>query len=230
MLRTTNLALREQLKQYQCSTSMDLDSPLSKVLKDLKQMADEMPKSAPERDSILGIVRALTTTKVYVPAVDFHSGIDSELGDFLQGMLQGDAGGCGGSCSGSKQPSPKSPDLIGKSAVSLEVVGGGVKETFPADPEDQLVTAIVAEAEQALVTWDWSAIEFNKLTSSRPLYYLGLTAFRQLGIEAKFGIEHATLEKFLTRIELAYHPTIPYHNSVQFVKKSHTCQSHCHHH
>ncbi|KAJ3332433.1 cAMP-specific 3',5'-cyclic phosphodiesterase 4A [Blyttiomyces sp. JEL0837] len=70
------------------------------------------------------------------------------------------------------------------------------------------IQALLADVTQ----WNWNIFDFEDLTP-KPLYTLALYIFHKAGFMWRFNIPMDKLRHFLMRIEMGYHPDVPYHNA-----------------
>lgn len=61
--------------------------------------------------------------------------------------------------------------------------------------------------------WDFDVFKLERMTSRRPLYYLGMHVMNCYEVPARLGCDERILQNWLTVIEVNYNAHNSYHNS-----------------
>eukprot|EP00002_Diphylleia_rotans_P035533 TRINITY_DN776_c0_g1_i10.p1 TRINITY_DN776_c0_g1~~TRINITY_DN776_c0_g1_i10.p1 ORF type:complete len:712 (+),score=181.08 TRINITY_DN776_c0_g1_i10:303-2438(+) len=78
-------------------------------------------------------------------------------------------------------------------------------------PEDELALETVVTQKHP---WNWDVFELNRITKSRPLYFVGMYLFKKYEFATKFKIDEQKMSNFFTAVEEGYGKKIPYHNNM----------------
>jgi hypothetical protein len=188
--------------------NLDLDTPITKVIKIIRDIQENSGLSAENMDNLDYVVEILSSNQLFLPNFLHESaqGLDGDVSKWLNNMVLNQTI--------APEIYTQSSDqlLLGTGDELMEVL---VKDIHPYNTSrskhyrnENNIDKILSKAD----SWDFDIFALAAATNGRPLYHLGLYVFEKLNLRQTWQIEDSTLRKFLTLIEDGYRKN-PYHNS-----------------
>ncbi|KAJ3115876.1 High affinity cAMP-specific and IBMX-insensitive 3',5'-cyclic phosphodiesterase 8A, partial [Physocladia obscura] len=180
--------------------NLDLDSPITKVVKSIRMMQDSYHLDVDVMESLDYAVQILTSNQgLFTPDLDFGGGtaVDNDVKNWLNAMIV--------------------PKGDGSSSAKIVVGVGGGDIAIPALDKNSRISSIsrtlpilgsnelkIAELLSTIDSWDFDLFELEKLTSSTPLYHLSMAIFEYHGFIEEFDLDEV-VEIFAAMIAAAVH-------------------------
>jgi len=200
-----NLNLKKELAK-QNESLIDLDSPIHKIIADLKQFQDDLQFTDVHRFRMTNILTALSKldTNLFTPDINAQmrsqSGVDNDTKNWAMSVL------------GRKEykqarfsnnSSPPSPETRSKSSVSM---GLGENLIFPLENiptiEDSTILSAIEDIDKS--GWNFDTLKLGDISGGRPLYFIGLAIFEKHSMYDEMKVDRVALQNFLFTIDEGY--------------------------
>ncbi|KAI9206711.1 uncharacterized protein BJ171DRAFT_597362 [Polychytrium aggregatum] len=191
-----NADLATQLKALRKDDQLDLESPITKVIKVIRNFQDTCDFNADTMESLDFVVQILSSNRLFMPNLNVgKEAMDSDVNQWLNAMITNQS-----------STNPNSTTSISNLYAQpvIEVITKSVSSN------DSRINEVLEKID----SWDFNIFELNEATQGRPLFYLTKAIFDRCNFKGHFNIEESVLDSFLTKIESGYNKNVPYHNSM----------------
>ncbi|KAH6570308.1 hypothetical protein BASA60_007797 [Batrachochytrium salamandrivorans] len=212
-LATQNADLKHQLCLIRSQDNLDLDSPITKVIKAIRDVQMRGDLEADVMESLDYVIVLLSSNQLFLPNLNVNKeAMDLDVNKWLNAMIHNNeaprikAGSILNMTSGYTHGS----NHVGMAAIS-NIRGAlfGGKE------------ANISEALESIDTWEFDIFELERVTGGHPLYYLGMALFEVYNFQAGFNVEESVMRTFLRKVESCYRRN-SYHNSTHAADVMHS--------
>lgn len=219
MIINENKSLKKMLEERNRSAAgpLDFDSPMTKVLTDLKSLQRSTSLSPDMRENLDGIVMLLSKKDQNLFAPDIHE----QLKQKREGDLDGDTKSWAATvlanksytrnrrCSASFSPSKGDAAAAAAAAVPEEYVEARLHPDVSLPTEEDL-TKVAAMMERD--GWSVDTFAVAEITGNRPISFITYIVFEQHNLFEQCTIDKNLLANFLYFLDIGYHRN-PYHNN-----------------
>ncbi|XP_063694814.1 high affinity cAMP-specific and IBMX-insensitive 3',5'-cyclic phosphodiesterase 8B-like isoform X8 [Bolinopsis microptera] len=214
--------------------SKQVDAPIIKILTMLRSIQDTSPQQLPAQ-LIENVMAMLRSSELYNPGSNSLTEDPEALG-FMDGLMEGRG----------TRPSVTGDTILSHrdSCESLDcpvchMIAHLTESTYPSESTaainnitlSQTLPTLIKENLTRRKEWDYDVVELERLSSHRPLFYLGFDILVEFGILNLFKIEETTLRNWLGLIESNYRSCNTYHNSTHAADvlqaSAYFCRSQC---
>ncbi|KAJ3212962.1 High affinity cAMP-specific 3',5'-cyclic phosphodiesterase 7A [Dinochytrium kinnereticum] len=184
-LSKQNADLQTQLKAMKKDIDLDLDSPITKVIKAIRNIQDKCDLDVDVMESLDYVIQLLSSNQLFMPNLNVNKdAIDSDVKNWLNAMI------------------------TNHSEVGTQNDKGAIS-TVPSNAVDAISKPVsnVSDAQiqqllKSIDTWDFKLFDLVELTN----------VFERLNLKTQFNLDEGIIQTFLTKIEAGYRPNL-YHNS-----------------
>ncbi|KAI9361588.1 hypothetical protein DFJ73DRAFT_789099 [Zopfochytrium polystomum] len=175
-LSKQNEDLKTQLDSLKKEIVLDLDSPITKVIRSIKNIQEKCDLGADVMESLDYVIQILSSNQLFLPNLNVNNdAMDSDVNKWLTTMLTNKA---------DNGPSTL-PTL----------------EEAPSVIDDHILEYL-----SEINSWDFDIFKLVELTNGAPLYYLALAVIERHNLMPLFSLEPDVIKKFLRTIESGYKP------------------------
>ncbi|XP_063694816.1 high affinity cAMP-specific and IBMX-insensitive 3',5'-cyclic phosphodiesterase 8B-like isoform X10 [Bolinopsis microptera] len=190
--------------------SKQVDAPIIKILTMLRSIQDTSPQQLPAQ-LIENVMAMLRSSELYNPGSNSLTEDPEALG-FMDGLMEGRG----------TRPSVTGDTILSHRESTAAINNITLSQTLP---------TLIKENLTRRKEWDYDVVELERLSSHRPLFYLGFDILVEFGILNLFKIEETTLRNWLGLIESNYRSCNTYHNSTHAADvlqaSAYFCRSQC---
>jgi len=190
--------------------SKQVDAPIIKILTMLRSIQDTSPQQLPAQ-LIENVMAMLRSSELYNPGSNSLTEDPEALG-FMDGLMEGRG----------TRPSVTGDTILSHRESTAAINNITLSQTLP---------TLIKENLTRRKEWDYDVVELERLSSHRPLFYLGFDILVEFGILNLFKIEETTLRNWLGLIESNYRSSNTYHNSTHAADvlqaSAYFCRSQC---
>ncbi|KAL5255694.1 hypothetical protein ACHWQZ_G011056 [Mnemiopsis leidyi] len=172
--------------------SKQVDAPIIKIITMLRSIQDTGSQQLPAQ-LIENVMAMLRSSELYNPGSNSLTEDPEALG-FMDGLMEG---------RGTR------PSVTGDTILSHRESTAAFNNTSLMQSLPTLIKENLSKREE----WDYDIFELERLSSHRPLFYLGFDILVEFGILNNFKVEETTLRNWLGLIESSYRSSNTYHNS-----------------
>ncbi|KAJ3055057.1 High affinity cAMP-specific 3',5'-cyclic phosphodiesterase 7A [Rhizophlyctis rosea] len=197
-LTKQNADLRSQLKAMKKDVDLDLESPITKVIKMIRNIQDKCDLEADMMESLDYVISILSSNQLFLPNLDVNKdAMDSDVQKWLKAMMTNTQGNA---------PLGRGGEVVmSQTDLSQGHMDAIVK---PIQANESRIVEVLRGIDQ----WGFDIFELREVTDGRPLYYLGLHISEKYNFRNLFSVDDSVLRNFLAKIEAGYKAN-PYHNS-----------------
>ncbi|KAL7747620.1 cAMP-specific 3',5'-cyclic phosphodiesterase 4D [Sorochytrium milnesiophthora] len=228
-LTAANQELREKISTYKHNVDLDLDTPLTKVIRIIRQIQAKNSGNEEIHESLDFVIGILSSNQLF--SVKFNAqmdGIDSEVKGWLDDLLTTNT-------TQALETTPQPNGAIFSQAASgkegdagilagLQHHGAGEHVHFTDGPGKMIHPnySKIIESLKKSNSWDYNCFELADVTDGRPLFYFGYYMFEVHDFKNMFKIDDRKLISFFTKLEAGYRKN-PYHNSIHATDVAQSC-------
>ncbi|KAJ3226679.1 High affinity cAMP-specific 3',5'-cyclic phosphodiesterase 7A [Clydaea vesicula] len=191
-LTKINADLKVQLKALNKETNLDLDSPITKVIKVIKGIQLSSDFDAEMMENLDHVIEILSSNQLFLPTFFKEGNGDSEVNKWLNAMVLNQTAGV------SQQKSIENLDVCDLKEVIVKEI----------QPNSSQIEDILKGCD----SWDFDIFELYDATMGQPIFYLAYHIFAKYGFLEIYQIDDSIFRNFLKQLEAGYKPN-PYHNS-----------------
>ncbi|KAJ3111938.1 High affinity cAMP-specific 3',5'-cyclic phosphodiesterase 7A [Phlyctochytrium bullatum] len=175
-LSKQNADLQVQLRAMKKDIDLDLDSPITKVIKAIRNIQDKCDLDVDVMESLDYVIQLLSSNQLFMPNLNVNKdAIDSDVKNWLNAMITNHS----------------------------EVANQADKSMSAATPQS-VPDAQIQELLKTIDGWDFRLFDLVELSNGRPLYFLAWEVFERLNLKSQFNLEDGNIQTFLTKIEDGY--------------------------
>ncbi|KAI9342243.1 hypothetical protein BDR26DRAFT_836511 [Obelidium mucronatum] len=196
-----NEQLKNKLHVVKKDVNLDLDSPITKVIKSIKSLQDTYSLDVDVMESLDYVIQILSSNQLFMPNLDMGGeAMDSDVKTWLTSMIahhKTDSGSLEKKFGFASLDDFMKP-LTGQTHIPKALHGHELK---------------ISELLETIDQWDFDLFELERLTNGAPLYYLAMAAFQKHGFIEKFNLDEHVVRTFFRTIESKYRP-LSYHSAL----------------
>ncbi|KAJ3195451.1 High affinity cAMP-specific 3',5'-cyclic phosphodiesterase 7A [Irineochytrium annulatum] len=191
-LSKQNADLKTQLKAMKKDIDLDLDSPITKVIKSIRNIQEQCDLDVDVMESLDYVIQLLSSNQLFMPNLNVNNkdSNDSDVKNWINAMIT------------------NKTDVAAQERVPGSVAANAVMFKQVTSANDVQIKELL----KTIDTWEFSMFDLVDLTNGRPLYYLGMEVFEQQGLKDLFDLDENVIRAFLVTMEAGYKPNL-YHNS-----------------
>nr|KAJ3423197.1 High affinity cAMP-specific 3',5'-cyclic phosphodiesterase 7A [Polyrhizophydium stewartii] len=209
-LSDQNANLQQQLKQMRNDDNLDLDSPITKVIKVIREIQIKGDLEADVMESLDYVILLLSSNQLFMPNLNVtKEAMDTDVNKWLNAMVNNQ-----------ETARPKmgsTANLLDQQPHLLAPVGLDQMKPMSFGTSE----ANVIEVLENIDTWEFDIFELARVTGGRPLYHLGMALFELYNFQSAFNVDESVMRAFLQKIESSYRPN-SYHNSTHAADVMHS--------
>ncbi|KAK6097090.1 hypothetical protein MT418_002724 [Batrachochytrium dendrobatidis] len=208
-LMTQNADLKKLLAQMHVKDNLDLDSPITKVIKVIRDIQFKGDLEADVMESLDYVISLLSSNQLFLPNLNVNKdAMDTDVNKWLNAMIH-------------QNEAPKlttdlkSNNLMTNNYASmLSLTHSRLIFLGTRDPS-------IVEVLENIDTWEFDIFELARVTKGRPLYHLGMALFEIYNFQATFNVGESVMREFLSKVEANYQANT-YHNSTHAADVMHS--------
>ncbi|KAI8925600.1 hypothetical protein BC831DRAFT_400947 [Entophlyctis helioformis] len=209
-LSDQNANLQQQLKEMRNDDNLDLDSPITKVIKVIRDIQVKGDLEADVMESLDYVIMLLSSNQLFLPNLNVNKdAMDTDVNKWLNAMINNQ-----------EVQKPKA-----ESASNIHAGDAHLAGVLSSEAVNRMTfgtsQANVIEVLENVDTWEFDIFELSKVTGGRPLYHLGMALFEIYNFHSGFNVEESVMRAFLQKVEAAYRPN-SYHNSAHAADVMHS--------
>ncbi|KAI8833916.1 hypothetical protein BC829DRAFT_407485 [Chytridium lagenaria] len=194
-LSKQNADLQVQLKAIKKDIDLDLDSPITKVIKSIRNIQDKCDLDVDVMESLDYVIQLLSSNQLFMPNLNVNKdAIDSDVKNWLNAMITNHS---------------EVAERNDKTIVAANPASAGDALMKPISSASD---AQIQELLKTIGTWDFKLFDLVELTNGRPLYFMAQEIFDRLNLKTQFNLDETIIQSFLTKVEAGYRGNL-YHNS-----------------
>ncbi|KAI8812326.1 hypothetical protein BJ742DRAFT_793757 [Cladochytrium replicatum] len=195
-LSRQNADLKKQLKAIKKDVDLDLDSPITKVIKVIRSIQEKVD-DIDLAESLDYVVSILSSNQLFMPNLDANkNAMDNDVNKWLTAMI-------------TNQTDTNSPLDVLSSNFNLNETN---KQDLTISKLVGVSSDRVTDVLNNMDTWEFNVFDLAEATEGRPLFHIGYAAFERYGFKSMYQLEDSVVRSFLVKIEALYRNN-PYHNS-----------------
>lgn len=184
--------LVKQLKDLRKDPAMDLDSPITKVIKVVRSLQENCDLDVDTMESLDFVVHILSSNVLYKPNLNNNKDVmDSDVNRWLNDMMA------------TGEDTDNAQELVSNNTGQSDII-------FKPMSDNPRIQEILDKYQQ----WDFNIFDLAEATNGQPLVFLAMAIFEKHNFMAHWNIDPIVMRNFFTAIEAGYDKTIPYHNSL----------------
>ncbi|KAI8607894.1 hypothetical protein BC830DRAFT_1174890, partial [Chytriomyces sp. MP71] len=192
-----NEELKSKLQHLKKEANLDLDSPITKVIKSIRSLQETYDLDVDVMENFDYVVQILSSNQLFMPNLEFTGEqMDNDVKNWLNAMIVNKTD------NGADLKAHASAEDAKKISITVEI--------------PKLVQgneAKIADLLETIESWDFDLFELDRLTNGTPLYHLAMAVMQRHNIREQFGLDEQTVRYFFRTIESRYRP-LNYHNSM----------------
>ncbi|KAJ3339758.1 hypothetical protein HDU83_007502 [Entophlyctis luteolus] len=210
-IHSANVEMRRQLRKQQQEEVIDLEAPLAKVVKTLRDVRDAS-NDAVFREEVDQIIAVLNSGQLYTPDIYQNAG-DADVSDWVRSMMAQteNTGIVLGVTAG--EPRARGQSIEPKAAAALlqwHFTGGNLS-AFAGLPDARVLQDALHNYDDPM--FDVCALN-DGAASGHVLFHTALYVFTRHGLLELHKIRPTTFQLWLIHVERGYRSSNPYHNAI----------------
>ncbi|KAJ3204795.1 hypothetical protein HDU82_005603 [Entophlyctis luteolus] len=210
-IHSANVEMRRQLRKQQQEEVIDLEAPLAKVVKTLRDVRDAS-NDAVFREEVDQIIAVLNSGQLYTPDIYQNAG-DADVSEWVRSMMAQteNTGIVLGVTAG--EPRARGQSIEPKAAAALlqwHFTGGNLS-AFAGLPDARVLQDALHNYDDPM--FDVCALN-DGAASGHVLFHTALYVFTRHGLLELHKIRPTTFQLWLIHVERGYRSSNPYHNAI----------------
>lgn len=224
-----------KLVKMQQTKISDVKLPALKCIEILVKIETALEKSSPlaeemgaynvQMEDVRFIVTCIQSNRLYTPNLQDGNVMDKENAEYLNSHYNVQSRQRRKSDDEKKEGGPPSRDRSLSVAINVGGALNGGKMQYLKQGEfklDHLIklvhledkdSSLLKKMADSIFDWEFDIFECARLTNNRPVVFIGMWAFKALGLIDEFRIKEAILFDWLGAMEIGYRNN-PYHNNI----------------